>query len=274
MGGVIQSKLYTGLVAHARLKPFAHKFRYKIFMTYIDLDELDSLLRESPLFSRKRAALVQFKRSDYLGDPGIPLTDAVRDRVENETGKRPDGPVRMLTHLRTFGYVFNPVTFYYCFDKEDRKVETIVAEITNTPWKQRRAYILTPSMNLSKEAGKYHYRFDKDFHVSPFFDLDFAYDMQFSEPGDNLFVQIENKRDDDRHFIATLNMAPQDYTAKNLAKNLVMFPFMTFKVFWAIYWQALKLKLKGATYYPNPHSKAGQNFENDSVGLNQVTSTG
>ncbi len=257
MGRITHSRLFTGTVAHKRFKP-VHGFKYNIAMAYIDLDELDSLLPRSPLWGVNRRALVEFRRSDYLGDPDAPLDTAVRDRVEQHTGKRPEGPIRMLTHLRTFGYVFNPVTFYYCYDKEDQQVEVIVAEITNTPWKQRHAYILTPEENMAGDKGWHRYLIDKTFHVSPFMDMDYQYDMRFTEPGDKLTVQIDNLRDRQRHFTAVLNMQAKPFTLGNLVKTLLGFPLMTFQVVAGIYWQALKLKLKGAKYVPHPGRKKDQ----------------
>ena len=107
------------------------------------------------------------------------LDTAVRDRVAAETGSRPEGPIRMLTHLRYFGVGFNPVTFYYCFDAEDRRVEHIVAEITNTPWNERHAYVL-PDVGPSRVL---RYRLGKEFHVSPFMPMDLAYDWRFTHAG-------------------------------------------------------------------------------------------
>ncbi len=254
MENTIHSRLYTGTVAHRRSEKIDHSFRYRISMAYIDLSELDHLVKDSFLFSTRHKALVEFRRSDYIGAPGISLDSAVRQRVRETTGKLPEGPIRMLTHLRTFGYVFNPVTFYYCFDETDSTVDTIVAEITNTPWKERHSYILTPGMNLSRNKGMYHFRIDKEFHVSPFLDMDYQYDMKFSLPGRNVHVQIENRKEGKRKFIASLFMQSQPFTIGNLLKIMVQYPLMTIKVIAGIYWQAFKLKIKGATYYPNPGS--------------------
>ncbi len=111
-------------------------------MMYVDLTELDEVFRGRWLWSSRRPAPAWLRRADYLGDPRVSLERAVRDRVQQQTGERPDGPIRMLTHLRYFGYAFNPVTFYYCFDAADRHVVATVAEITNTPWNERYSYVL------------------------------------------------------------------------------------------------------------------------------------
>ena len=138
----MQSCLYNGWVRHRRFAPRAHAFRYRLFMAYLDLTELDHVFRGRWFWSTRRPALAWFRRADYLGNPSVPLDQAVRDAVERDTGMRPRGPIRLLTHLRYFGHGFNPVSFYYCFDPADTRVETIVAEITNTPWAERHAYVL------------------------------------------------------------------------------------------------------------------------------------
>ena len=138
----MQSCLYLGSLRHRRHAPRPHAFRYRVFMTYLDLGELDEVFRGRWLWSTRRPALAWMRRADYLGDPAVPLDEAVRERVARETGERPRGPIRLLTHLRMLGACFNPVSFYYCFDQAGERVETIVAEITNTPWNERHAYVL------------------------------------------------------------------------------------------------------------------------------------
>jgi hypothetical protein len=113
-------------------------------MLYLDLDELPRLFEGRWLWSVNRRNIAEFRRSDYLGDPTRPLKDCVLDEVEKATAERPRGAVRLLTHLRYFGHCFNPVSFYYCFDVEGagERLHSIVAEITNTPWKERHRYVL------------------------------------------------------------------------------------------------------------------------------------
>ena len=137
----------------------------------------------------------------------IPLKTAVCDRVEQETGRRPGGPIRLLTHLRYFGYVFNPVSFYYCFDPTDRYVETIVAEITNTPWGERHTYVLPREKDISF-SNDLHFRFGKDFHISPFMPMDIRYDWSFVTPGHCLHVHMENVKGGEKVFDASLSLRP------------------------------------------------------------------
>jgi len=221
-------------------------------MVYLDLAELDSAFRGRWLWSTRRPALARFDRRDYLGDPGVPLDQAVRDRVEQETGSRPDGPIRMLTHLRYFGFCFNPVTFYYCFDQAGQRVDTIVAEITNTPWKERHAYVLPTSR---RRGPVQRFRFRKQFHVSPFLDMAIDYDWFFSPPDQRLHVHMEDHQQDNKLFDATLKLARHPITGWNLARALVAFPLMTTQVIIGIYWQALRLWLRRTPIYDHPRHR-------------------
>mgnify|MGYP001204772458 FL=1 len=128
---------------HRRFTPFSHSFKYKIFMMYFDVSKVDAILKKPWFFRVDKPSLVSFYRKDYHGDSNISLDRSVRETVYEKTGKKLHGPIRALTHLRYFGYCFNPVTFYYCFDKEDRDVELIMAEVTNTPWQERHSYIIS-----------------------------------------------------------------------------------------------------------------------------------
>jgi len=244
----MQSALYTGRLRHRRFKPVPHAFDYRLFMAWIDLAELDEVFRGRWLWSTRRPALAWLRRSDYLGDPRLPLAEAVRRHVARETGRRPDGPVRMLTHLRYCGFSFNPVTFYYCYDAGGHRVESIVSEITNTPWNERHAYVLP----VRGPAPTHRFRFAKRFHVSPFMPMDMDYDWRFSEPGRRLVVHMINRRDGARVFDATLNLERREITTGSLAGALAAHPVATLEVLRAIYWQALCLWLKRIPFHSHP----------------------
>ena len=247
----MHSALYTGWLRHRRHAPRAHAFEYALFMAWIDLAELDTVFRGRWLWSAKRPALAWFKRADYLGDPGKPLDAEVRDLVQRETGARPRGPVRLLTHLRCFGHCFNPVSFYYCYDEADTHVETIVAEITNTPWKERHAYVL-PARESIGRGGGLHFRFDKRFHVSPFMPMDMGYDWRFGAPGERIAVHMENRSGESQVFDATLALERREIAFASLAAALLRFPFATLRVSAAIHWQALRLWAKGVPLHDHP----------------------
>jgi len=215
-------------------------------MLYIDLAELPGLFDSVPFWSARRPAPARFKRSDYLGPADLPLDTAVRDLVEAHTGTRPAGPIRLLTHLRYFGYCMNPVSFYYCFDAAGAKPETIVAEITNTPWGERHQYV------LPVRAGFERFDFDKAFHVSPFMPMDMQYRWGFNAPEQRLLVHMQNFRSGERMFDATLSLQGEPVTARALLRCLAGYPLMTLKVILAIHWQALRLWWKKTPFHAHP----------------------
>ncbi|MGA1203039.1 MAG: DUF1365 domain-containing protein, partial [Planctomycetota bacterium] len=138
----LRSGLYRGSVRHLRTGPRPHRFRVPLHYLYLDLDELETIFARRLLWSHEAPNLVSFRRRDYHGDPDVPLDQAVRRSVAAEIGREVVGPIRMLTHLRHFGFVFNPVTFYYCYAADGETLEAVLAEITNTPWGERHAYAL------------------------------------------------------------------------------------------------------------------------------------
>ena len=251
----MHSALYTGRLRHRRFAPREHRFSYRLFMMYVDLAEVDEIFRGRWLWSAQRPALAWLRRADYLGDPALPLDTAVRDLVATQTGVRPSGPVRMLTHLRYFGVGFNPVTFYYCFDAADTRVESIVAEITNTPWNERHAYVLNDAV-AEALPRVLRYRFAKEFHVSPFMPMEMHYDWRFGVPGKHLAVNMQNVQHGERVFDATLDLTRREISAGSLAHALIAFPCMTATVIAGIYMQAIKLWFKRIPFHAHPSRTA------------------
>lgn len=252
------SAIYEGRVRHRRHAPRAHAFEYRIAMLLVDLSELDALFAGRWLWSNGRRNLAQFRRSDYLGDPDVPLDTAVRDRVQAATGTRPLGPIRMLAHLRYGGHVFNPVAFYYCYARDGSTLEAIVAEITNTPWKERHAYVL-PVAAAHTHGSAHAWAFDKAFHVSPFMPMQRRYAWRFTAPGDALRVHMDVLDGVRPDFDATLVLHRRPWTGANLARVLWRYPLMTVRVVAAIHWQALRLWLKRVPVHDHPgHARGPQ----------------
>lgn len=251
MTAPLASCLYEGWVRHRRHAPHAHAFRYRMYMMYLDLAELDRVFAGRWLWSVNRRNLAQFRRADYLGDPAMPLADAVRARVREATGHTPDGPIRLLTHLRYFGHCFNPASFYYCYAQDGTTLDSIVTEITNTPWKERHSYVL-PVIGAQRNGAALRWDFRKDFHVSPFLPMQRDYAWRFTAPDDALRVHMDVLDGATRDFDATLVLQRKPLNSANLARALLRFPAMTLRVVAAIHWQALLIFLRRNPVYDHP----------------------
>ena len=250
----MNSCLYEGQVRHRRYTPRAHEFEYRIFLLWLDLDELDTVFDHYLLWSVNRFNIASFRREDHLGEPAVSLKQSVSELVEQHTGSSPRGPIRLLTHLRYAGYGFNPVSFYYCYDEQDKYVETIVAEVNNTPWGEQHCYVLSENDNTGEGAFK-RYTPAKAFHVSPFMPMNIDYDWRFAPVNETLNVHMENYRDGDKLFDATMMLDRKVISSKSLASVLIRFPLVTAKVTFGIYYQALRLWLKKTPFYNHPNDK-------------------
>ena len=249
---MIKSCIYEGTVRHRRYRPRPNRFQYRLFFMYLDLDELPTLFDMHPLWSNQQVNLAYFRRRDHFGDPQIPIKQAVQDLVEERLGRRPQGPIRLLTHLRYFGHCFNPASFYYCYNQEDTDVETIVLEIHNTPWGEHFCYVLDKTENLHPFNGWRRHTGEKVFHVSPFIDMNIHYDWRFRLPGDTLGVHIIDYQKGSKLFDATLTLRRRSLHRRALTRLLLIYPAMTIKVVTLIYWQALRLILKKTPFFSHP----------------------
>ena len=249
----LNSAIYEGWVRHRRHAPVGHAFRYRMFQLYLDLAELDQVFAGRWLWSVDRPNLAQLRRRDYFGDPALPIDTAVRDHVQAARRTRPTGPIRLLTHGRYFGKTMNPVSFYYGYADDGETLDWILAEITNTPWGERHAYLL-PVATAVDHGGVLSWDFDKAFHVSPFMAMQRRYRWAFQVPGEALRVHMDVLDGEAREFDATLVLERRPLDGNTLASCLARYPFITVKVAAAIYWQAARLWFKRIPFHPHPDS--------------------
>lgn len=249
----LHSGLYEGTLHHVRYGTPSHAFDSRVLMAWLDLAELPGALDAHPFWSARRRAPVAFRRADFHGDPTVPLDEAVRDTIEVNLGRRPNGPVRLLAHLRTWGWSFNPIAFYFAFSPDGTVVEALVAEVTNTPWHERHAYV----MAVDAAEVTTPVRFAKQLHVSPFMDLDLDHSLSFTRPGaPKLTVAMDDWRDDERTFAATLRLQRRPLDRPTMGAMLRRHPLPAQRVSAGIYRQALKLRLKSAPFRHHPAKTA------------------
>ncbi len=222
-------------------------------MMHLDLEEAPRLFRKRWLWSAERPAFSWLRRGDHMGDPERPLAESVRDLVAKETGRFAKGPVSLLTQLRTLGHGFNPVSFYFVYEEDGKRLQAVVAEVNNTPWREQHCYVLPCEDGY---ADAWTFRLRKNFHVSPFMPMDVEYTWSFTRPGNDLGVTMTSSRKGGDFFSATLNLKRREITGSSLARVLLRFPLMTLRIIVAIHWQALRLWLKGAAFHVHPAKEA------------------
>ena len=242
----MRSALYEGTIRHRRFAVRERVFRHRLALVYADLDELPGLFG-GRLIAR-RPGIVRFRRADYLGDPAVPLAADVRALVARRTGSDPGGPVRLLTQPRTLGHCFNPVSFYYCFRPDGEHLAAIVAEVTNTPWGERHAYVLPSGGDGPVLDGDVA----KALHVSPFMAMDQRYTWRATRPGATLSVHVASTEHGAPAFEATLSLRRTPLTRRSLTRVCVRYPAATLRVLALIYGHAAVLWLRGARVHPHP----------------------
>jgi uncharacterized protein len=262
---MLRSHLYECQVSHARFKPKAHAFTYRIFMFALDLDELETLHAKLPFFSLNRRNLYAFHERDFLPtgeqkhnvtpeDPApqsSKLTPAgLKERVvaylDTHGIDLTGGRVLLVTLPRILGYLFNPVSFYFCYDRQGTPVAA-VAEVTNT-FREMKPFLITAA---SVETGTttFHARQPKHFYVSPYSDVDVAFDFKLRVPDQNLAVQIDDYTDGVRTFTSSLAGPRRELTGGRLFWFSIKYPLLTLRIIGLIHWHALLLWLKRVPWF-------------------------
>ena len=255
----LASALYEGTVFHRRREPVEHRLSYPIFMTLLDLEELPEALDRHPLWSARRPAPIRFRAADHLAGEGpAPAADpgelAERARAlalaRLGPGASAAGPVRLLTMPRVLGAGFNPVSFLFLFDPDGERVEAVIAEVTNTPWGERHSYVVPAGPG----DGRIQASFDKRLHVSPFHPMDQSYELSVSAPGERIAISITNRERGRAVFEARLALERRELTRAAMTRVLLRYPPAVPAALARIYWNGLKLRLKGVPHHPKPQA--------------------
>jgi DUF1365 family protein len=245
--------LYEGTLRHRRFRPARHEFAYTIFMAWLDIDRIPELMAQSPWTSYNRFNWASFEERDHFGDPQLSLRERVEQDARTHHIPLPDGPIFLLTHLRYLGYCFNPISFYYCYDRTGR-LDTILAEVSSTFGESRNYWLSTQNQQLS--ANALQYRCPKTMHVSPFMDMDLDYEFVLTKPAGKLVAHMNTIERGTASgipfFDATLTLERGPWTARSLFRVLLRHPWMTAKVIGAIHWQALLLFFKRVPVHTHP----------------------
>ncbi|MBF7074699.1 DUF1365 domain-containing protein [Glaciecola sp. MH2013] len=246
----LESSLYKGIVHHQRFVPKVHRFSYSIYLYWLKLSELPILHEEVKGFSTEKKGFnfVKFIQDDYLAiddsskpNDTVDFEQQVINRMSELNGSALHGEVFFFGQVRTFGWYFSPVNFYYL--RNDQGLYThMLAEVSNTPWNKRHHYLV----DLSKQENS-----DKMFHVSPFNPMDMSYQWRIQQPDENLKLYLACIKDT-KHFEAAIDMHREPLNTKTLRRALLSIPSMTLKTVAGIYWQATKLFFKRVPIYMHP----------------------
>ncbi|MDX1540433.1 MAG: DUF1365 domain-containing protein [Geminicoccaceae bacterium] len=241
--------LYVGEVMHHRLRPFRHRFVYRIFTLLLDLDRLEGGENRLVLLGIERPAVLSFRRRDHGARDGSQLRPWVEQELRRAGIDWRPAQILLLALPRLFGYVFNPLSIYYCY-RPDGRLGAVLHEVKNTFGGQR-AYALAVDEHRLERAPV-RQACAKDFYVSPFIEMDAAYRFKLSEPGDRLTVVIQEDVAAGPQLVASMTLRRRPLSDRALLAALRRIPLLTFKVILGIHFEAFRLWLKGARLQPRP----------------------
>ena len=249
------SALYFGHVMHRRVRPFEHRFVYPVFSLFVDLDELPVLDRRLRLFSHNRSNLFTLRDCDHGPGEDRPLKPWVERHLAAQGLHAEEWRIFLLCFPRLLGYVFNPLSVYFCYDGTGA-LRAVLYQVSNT-FAQRHSYLL-PVMREPGTVGPIQQACAKRFYVSPFIPMEASYRFRLMPPGRRLSLHIEEDVTEGRLLNATWTGRRAPLTDSGLAKAFLRLPLMTFKITAAIHWQALHLWRKGAVYHARPAPPADE----------------
>ena len=261
---MFSTALMKGEINHTRLQPKQHQFQYPIAMLMLDVDEIKSVFEANRWWSVERFNLISFKRKDYLGRHNGDLKTTVESLIFKRTGEQFSGKVYLLTHPRYLGFVFNPVSFYFCVNHQGQ-LEYVLADINNTPWDERYCYVLKAEKNTHSQSVISV--FDKQFHISPFMPMDIQYEWRFYWRDDALSIDMHLFRHNEKQFTADMTLKAEALSQKAMSRLPLDFPMQTVKIVWRIYWHALKLWLRRVPFYSHPHTSSENHRDRDKASL-------
>ncbi|MEO9899673.1 DUF1365 domain-containing protein [Nisaea sp.] len=244
-----KSCLYRGMVTHARLIPFRHRFAYRVFSMLLDLGEIDSLANRLNLFSHNRFNLFSFFDKDHASRDGRPVSEWISHQLQHAGYDQHKGRVLVHCFPRILGYVFNPLSIYFCHHR-DGHLQAILYEVKNT-FGQQHCYLI-PVAPDQRDGAPIRQSCNKSFYVSPFMEMTATYRFRLKEPGEKLSILIRQETPEGETLVATHTGVREAISDKALLKMALLYPLLTAKVVAGIHWEALKLWIKGAVFHKRP----------------------